>query len=112
MDEKLDFERRQGTDWNKLIRSSLSDWNNNVETILQWSPFSREEDLHRQVLPYYRWLTQYATILSSFVVINLFLLTAQFSMMKNHGTRIIIYNLWEDDEGQLELDFDADPYVC
>lgn len=77
----LDFERRQGTDWNKMIRSSLSDWNNNVETILQWSPFSREEDLHHQ-----------------------------FSMMKNHGTRIIIYNLWEDDEGQLELDFDADPY--
>ncbi|GJM84994.1 hypothetical protein PR202_ga00718 [Eleusine coracana subsp. coracana] len=24
------------------------------------------------------------------------------------GTRIIIYNLWEDEEGQLELDFDAD----
>jgi hypothetical protein len=28
--------------------------------------------------------------------------------MRNHGTRIIIYNLWEDDQGQLELDFDAD----
>ncbi|KAG5523125.1 hypothetical protein RHGRI_035065 [Rhododendron griersonianum] len=33
-----------------------------------------------------------------------------FNQMKNHGTRIIIYNLWEDDQGQLELDFDADPY--
>lgn len=32
--------------------------------------------------------------------------------MKNHGTRIIIYNLWEDDEGMLELDFDTDPHVC
>lgn len=38
--------------------------------------------------------------------------TAQFCMMKNQGTRVIIYNLWEDDEGQLELDFDADQYVC
>lgn len=32
--------------------------------------------------------------------------------MKDHGTRIIIYNLWEDDQGQLELDFDTDPHVC
>lgn len=32
--------------------------------------------------------------------------------MKGHGTKIIIYNLWEDDEGMLELDFDTDPYVC
>jgi len=31
--------------------------------------------------------------------------------MKKHGTRIIIYNLWEDDEGMLELDFDTDPHV-
>lgn len=35
----------------------------------------------------------------------------QFYMMKDHGTRIIIYNLWEDDQGQLELDFDTDPHV-
>lgn len=32
-------------------------------------------------------------------------------MMKDHGTRIIIYNLWEDDRGLLELDFDADGHV-
>lgn len=32
--------------------------------------------------------------------------------MKDHGTRVIIYNLWEDDQGQLELDFDEDPHVC
>lgn len=31
--------------------------------------------------------------------------------MKEHGTRIIIYNLWEDDQGLLELDFDTDPHV-
>ena len=43
---------------------------------------------------------------------NFYLPNAQFYMMKNQGTRVIIYNLWEDDEGQLELDFDADPYVC
>lgn len=31
--------------------------------------------------------------------------------MTNHGTRVIIYNLWEDDQGQLELDFEADEHV-
>ena len=31
--------------------------------------------------------------------------------MKEQGTRIIIYNLWEDDQGDLELDFDADVHV-
>ncbi|XP_062027721.1 protein MICRORCHIDIA 7-like [Rosa rugosa] len=76
----LDYER-QGADWYRMRRSSPSDWNKNLETILEWSPFSREEDLDHQ-----------------------------FYQMKNQGTRVIIYNLWEDDEGQLELDFDADPH--
>lgn len=35
----------------------------------------------------------------------------QFNCMKEHGTRVVIYNLWEDEEEQLELDFDADPHV-
>nr|VDD31499.1 unnamed protein product [Brassica oleracea] len=30
--------------------------------------------------------------------------------MKVHGTRIVIYNLREDDQGLLELDFDTDPH--
>ncbi|KAK1260022.1 hypothetical protein QJS04_geneDACA015406 [Acorus gramineus] len=33
-----------------------------------------------------------------------------FLLMKDEGTRIIIYNLWEDDQGSLELDFGADCY--
>lgn len=31
--------------------------------------------------------------------------------MKDQGTRIIIYNLWEDGQGLLELDFDSDKHV-
>ncbi|KAL9329875.1 hypothetical protein ACSQ67_004878 [Phaseolus vulgaris] len=76
----LDYERR-GQKWDKIIRTSLDDWNKNVETMVQWSPFSDEADLLRQ-----------------------------FNLVKDHGTRVIIYNLWEDDQGQLELDFDADPH--
>ncbi|XP_022865076.1 protein MICRORCHIDIA 7-like [Olea europaea var. sylvestris] len=76
----LDYERR-GQEWHKIIRSSAGDWNINVETIVQWSPFSSEADLLRQ-----------------------------FNQMKDQGTRIIVYNLWEDDQGLLELDFDTDPH--
>ena len=39
------------------------------------------------------------------------MVVVQFAGMKDHGTRIVLYNLWEDDQGQLELDFDTDPYV-
>ncbi|KAK4775168.1 hypothetical protein SAY86_010103 [Trapa natans] len=68
-------------EWNQLKWSTTSDWSKNVETIIRWSPFSSEDDLLRQ-----------------------------FNMMGNHGTRIVIYNLWEDDQGFLELDFYADPH--
>ncbi|VVB15561.1 unnamed protein product [Arabis nemorensis] len=76
----LDYER-SGYEWSPIVRSSASDWNKNVETVVQWSPFSSEDDL-----------------------------LCQFNLMKDHGTRIIIYNLWEDDQGMLELDFDTDPH--
>ncbi|KAL9231583.1 hypothetical protein vseg_006794 [Gypsophila vaccaria] len=74
----LDYENL-GRDWCKIVRSSADDWNRNVETIINWSPYSSEAELLQQ-----------------------------FNLMKGHGTRIIIYNLWEDDQGQLELDFDSD----
>jgi hypothetical protein len=35
----------------------------------------------------------------------------QFSSIKEQGTRIIIYNLWENEQGELELDFDTDVNV-
>ncbi|KAK4734903.1 hypothetical protein R3W88_009164 [Solanum pinnatisectum] len=75
----LDYEKREG--WDKIIRSSPGDWDKNLETIIEWSPFSSEVDLLRQ-----------------------------FNPMKGQGTRIVVYNLWEDDQGLLELDFDADPH--
>lgn len=31
--------------------------------------------------------------------------------MGSHGTKIIIYNLWLNNDGDLELDFDSDPRV-
>ncbi|CAI0381354.1 unnamed protein product [Linum tenue] len=74
----VDFEQT-GQGWKRLIRSTSDDWNMNMRTILLWSPFVSEQDL-----------------------------IGQFDYLGNKGTRIIIYNLWEDDEGQLELDFETD----
>ncbi|KAK1435724.1 hypothetical protein QVD17_01491 [Tagetes erecta] len=74
----LDY-RKDGREWRKIVRSSPGDWIRNAEAVVEWSPFASEADLLKQ-----------------------------FDNMKDQGTRIIIYNLWEDDQGQLELDFDAD----
>lgn len=35
----------------------------------------------------------------------------QFDDIGPHGMRIIIYNLWHNDDGKMELDFDSDPEV-
>ncbi|KAH9292379.1 hypothetical protein KI387_042431, partial [Taxus chinensis] len=63
----------------KLIRFTANDWCRNLETIKQWSPFFSETELLQQ-----------------------------FNGMQDQGTRIILYNLWENDQGELELDFETD----
>ncbi|KAF8037098.1 hypothetical protein BT93_B0113 [Corymbia citriodora subsp. variegata] len=52
----------------------------NLSLLLQWSPYSNEADL-----------------------------VQQFDDIGSHGTKIIIYNLWFNDDGEMELDFDVDP---
>ncbi|XP_038712985.1 protein MICRORCHIDIA 7-like [Tripterygium wilfordii] len=76
----VDYEKR-GESWNKIIRTSTDDWDKNLATIVQWSPYQSEKDLLNQ-----------------------------FNDLKSRGTRIIIYNLWDNDEGNLELDFDTNPH--
>ncbi|KAL4587082.1 hypothetical protein LXL04_011732 [Taraxacum kok-saghyz] len=76
----IDFEQR-GQEWGMKVRSTPEDWNRNMETLVRWSPYSSEEALLQQ-----------------------------FDSINVQGTRIIIYNIWEDEEGQLELDFDTDPH--
>ncbi|KAJ7004600.1 MORC family CW-type zinc finger protein 3-like [Populus alba x Populus x berolinensis] len=43
----IDFEKG-GRGWNKKIRSSSNDWDMNLKTISQWSPFASEEELLQQ----------------------------------------------------------------
>ncbi|CAN1334903.1 Protein MICRORCHIDIA 6 [Linum perenne] len=52
----------------------------NLSLFLQWSPYSTEAEL-----------------LKNFDDIGL------------HGTKVVIYNLWHNDDGNTELDFDTDP---
>ncbi|XP_057420313.1 protein MICRORCHIDIA 1-like isoform X1 [Lotus japonicus] len=62
-----------------IIYSSQDDWSDNLKTILDWSPFSSKEEL-----------------------------MLQFDDIGSHGTKILIYNLWLNDEGIYELSFDDD----
>ncbi|XP_020212650.2 protein MICRORCHIDIA 6 isoform X2 [Cajanus cajan] len=52
----------------------------NLSILLRWSPYISEAELLKQ-----------------------------FDDIGNHGTKIIIFNLWFNDDGNLELDFDSDP---
>ncbi|KAI3737333.1 hypothetical protein L2E82_27331 [Cichorium intybus] len=54
--------------------------NSNLSVLLKWSPYSTEEELLKQ-----------------------------FDNVGSHGTKVIIYNLWLDNDGNVELDFDLDP---
>ncbi|KRH03264.1 hypothetical protein GLYMA_17G087900v4 [Glycine max] len=52
----------------------------NLSILLHWSPYLSEEELLKL-----------------------------FDDIGNHGTKIIIFNLWFNDDGNLELDFNSDP---
>ncbi|XP_004509325.1 protein MICRORCHIDIA 2-like [Cicer arietinum] len=62
-----------------IIYGSQDDWSSNLKTILDWSPFTTKEEL-----------------------------MLQFDDIGSHGTKILIYNLWLNDEGIYELSFDDD----
>nr|AAO22768.1 unknown protein [Arabidopsis thaliana] len=62
-----------------IIYGCPEDWAANLEILLKWSPFSTEDELLQQ-----------------------------FEDVGTHGTKVIIYNLWLNDEGIYELSFDDD----
>ncbi|KAF0900204.1 hypothetical protein E2562_028687 [Oryza meyeriana var. granulata] len=62
-----------------LVYGSQGDWDSSLKIILDWSPFSSKEELLQQ-----------------------------FEDIVGHGTKVAIYNLWMNDGGLLELDFEDD----
>lgn len=75
----VDYELSFSGQCKRLIRSTAEDWAQNLSTLLQWSPYSTEVDLLKQ-----------------------------FDDIGPHGTKVIVYNLWLNDDGQIELDFESD----
>ncbi|KAA8540800.1 hypothetical protein F0562_024281 [Nyssa sinensis] len=63
-----------------LHRYGKEHFMSNLSMLLQWSPYSTEAELLKQ-----------------------------FDDIGYHGTKIIIYNLWFNDGGAMELDFESDP---
>ncbi|KAI3684514.1 hypothetical protein L6452_33738 [Arctium lappa] len=63
-----------------LQSKSNENSNLNLSLLLQWSPYSTEEELLKQ-----------------------------FEDVGPQGTKVVIYNLWLGEDGNLELDFEADP---
>ncbi|KAH9613029.1 hypothetical protein KSS87_017497 [Heliosperma pusillum] len=62
-----------------IVYGSQDDWTTNLNTILEWSPFTSKEEL-----------------------------MMQFEDIGAHGTKVVVYNLWLNDEGIYELSFDDD----
>ncbi|XP_047073916.1 protein MICRORCHIDIA 2-like [Lolium rigidum] len=74
----LDFQDQDGNIV-PLVYGSQGDWDSSLKIMLDWSPFSSKEELLQQ-----------------------------FEDIDSHGTKVVIYNLWMNDDGLLELDFDDD----
>ncbi|KAI9075227.1 hypothetical protein K1719_042836 [Acacia pycnantha] len=66
-----------------MICSSEEDWEANLKTIIDWSPFASKEEL-----------------------------MFQFEDIGSHGMKVVTYNLWLNDEGIYELSFDDEAEVC
>ncbi|XP_017698570.3 protein MICRORCHIDIA 6 isoform X1 [Phoenix dactylifera] len=64
----------------RLCRHNTKQFSDNLLMLLKWSPFSTEAELLKQ-----------------------------FDEVGPHGTKIIVYNLWFNDDGHMELDFESDP---
>ncbi|PAN28003.1 hypothetical protein PAHAL_5G124200 [Panicum hallii] len=64
----------------RLERHGSEHFSSNLSVLLKWSPFATEEELLQN-----------------------------FSNIGPHGTKIIVFNLWSNDDGNLELDFDTNP---
>ncbi|KAL7221163.1 hypothetical protein ACSBR1_023170 [Camellia fascicularis] len=76
----VDYEFNESTTKLEPILSyGKEHFSSNLSVLLQWSPYPTEE-----------------------------IMLKQFDDIGNHGTKIVIYNLWLNDNGDMELDFDLD----
>ncbi|KAK7360109.1 hypothetical protein VNO77_02085 [Canavalia gladiata] len=106
-----------------IIYSSHDEWSTNLKTILDWSPFTSKEELMLQPLsrtlacapPPNDVCNKLNVVETLITLLSTFKRTLacasppnDFDDIGSHGTKIIIYNLWLNDEGIYELSFDDD----
>ncbi|XP_052197865.1 protein MICRORCHIDIA 6-like isoform X2 [Diospyros lotus] len=76
----VDYELNASTEkLEPILSHGEAHFSANLSVLLQWSPYSTEE-----------------------------MLMQQFDDIGYHGTKIVIYNLWLNEDGDMELDFDFD----
>ncbi|XP_062213135.1 protein MICRORCHIDIA 6-like [Phragmites australis] len=63
----------------QMLRHDQKLFSSNLAILLKWSPFASETELLKQ-----------------------------FDDMGEHGTKIVLFNLWFNDDGDMELDFNSD----
>ncbi|ONK69728.1 uncharacterized protein A4U43_C05F26100 [Asparagus officinalis] len=77
----VDYEFNPSTGaFESKLRTDENQFSTNLSTLLRWSPFVSESEL-----------------------------LEQFSDIGHHGTKVIVFNLWYSDDGDMELDFQSDP---
>ncbi|KAJ8623067.1 hypothetical protein MRB53_031596 [Persea americana] len=62
-----------------LLRPNEEHFASNLSILLRWSPYATETELLKQ-----------------------------FDDIGHHGTKVIVFNLWLNDDGEMELDFESD----
>uniref|UniRef100_A0A0E0JJY3 Morc S5 domain-containing protein n=1 Tax=Oryza punctata TaxID=4537 RepID=A0A0E0JJY3_ORYPU len=67
------------TSYTQMLRHDQKLFSSNLAILLKWSPFASEAELLKQ-----------------------------FDDIGEHGTKIIVFNLWFNDDGDMELDFNSD----
>ncbi|KAI3919455.1 hypothetical protein MKW98_030166 [Papaver atlanticum] len=76
----VDFEyNKTNGKFGHLIRSTEEHFSFNLSMLLKWSPYKTKAELMKQ-----------------------------FNDLGTHGTKVIIYNLWFTDDGEMELNFESD----
>ncbi|XVF14069.1 hypothetical protein REPUB_Repub09cG0025000 [Reevesia pubescens] len=74
-----EFNSSSNTFW-PMLEHAEEHFASNLSMLLKWSPYTTEGELLKQ-----------------------------FDDIGHHGTKIVIYNLWLNNDGDMELDFNSDP---
>ncbi|GFZ03900.1 histidine kinase-, DNA gyrase B-, and HSP90-like ATPase family protein [Actinidia rufa] len=92
-------------------RCSKEHFMSNLSVLLKWSPYSTEAELLKQISEGVVVSGFRCIYFSSWVLLGngISMELYEFDDIGYHGTKVIIYNLWLNDEGTMELDFDSDP---